>query len=97
MIEAKDNNHGVGDWMQQGLNYAATLDIYLRLFFNGDGLLFHDRTSARATKEANLGLDRRSPICGATIAPGMASTLKPNRLCFLNFGVPLDSSSVRIQ
>src|SRR6185295_8236515 len=27
LIEAKDNNHSVGDGMQQGLEYAATLDI----------------------------------------------------------------------
>ena len=27
LIEAKDNNHSVGDGMQQGLDYAATLDI----------------------------------------------------------------------
>ena len=25
LIEAKDNNHSVGDGMQQGLDYAATL------------------------------------------------------------------------
>lgn len=27
LIEAKDNTHSVGDGMQQGLDYAATLDI----------------------------------------------------------------------
>ncbi len=27
IIEAKDNNHSVGSGMQQGLEYAATLDI----------------------------------------------------------------------
>ena len=27
LIEAKDNNHGVGDGIQQGLDYAATLNI----------------------------------------------------------------------
>ncbi len=27
LIEAKDNNHSIGDGMQQGLEYAATLDI----------------------------------------------------------------------
>jgi len=29
LIEAKDNNHSVGDGMQQGLEYAASLDIPL--------------------------------------------------------------------
>src|SRR6266576_304720 len=27
LIEAKDNSHGVGDGIQQGLNYAETLNI----------------------------------------------------------------------
>ena len=27
LIEAKDNSHSVGDGIQQGLDYAATLDI----------------------------------------------------------------------
>ncbi|KAF0128005.1 MAG: helicase type I site-specific restriction-modification system restriction subunit, partial [Xanthobacteraceae bacterium] len=27
LIEAKDNTHSVGDGMQQGLDYATTLDI----------------------------------------------------------------------
>src|SRR4051794_28203922 len=27
VIEAKDNNHGLGDGMQQGLGYAETLDL----------------------------------------------------------------------
>ncbi len=27
LIEAKDNNHSVGHGIQQGLDYAATLDI----------------------------------------------------------------------
>ena len=29
LIEAKDNNHAIGDGMQQALDYAATLDIPL--------------------------------------------------------------------
>ena len=29
LIEAKDNSHSVGDGIQQGLDYAATLDIPL--------------------------------------------------------------------
>ncbi|MER8452765.1 DEAD/DEAH box helicase family protein [Mesorhizobium sp. M1428] len=57
LIEAKDNNHSVGDGIQQGLDYAATLDIPFVFSSNGDGFVFHDRTGASATKEANLGLD----------------------------------------
>ena len=44
VIEAKDNNHSVGDGMQQALGYAKTLDIPFVFSSNGDGFLFHDRT-----------------------------------------------------
>jgi len=57
LIEAKDNSHSVGDGMQQGLEYATTLDIPFVFSSNGDGFVFHDRTGASATKEANLALD----------------------------------------
>jgi type I restriction enzyme, R subunit len=57
LIEAKDNSHSVGDGMQQGLDYATTLDIPFVFSSNGDGFVFHDRTGASATKETNLGLD----------------------------------------
>ena len=43
LIEAKDNNHRVGHGIQQGLDYAATLDIPFVFSSNGDGFLFHDR------------------------------------------------------
>jgi len=36
LIEAKDNNRAVGDGMQQGLAYAATLDIPFVFSSNGD-------------------------------------------------------------
>lgn len=57
LIEAKDNNHSVGEGMQQGLDYAATLDIPFVFSSNGDGFVFHDRTGQSATIETNLGLD----------------------------------------
>ncbi|MBR1366341.1 EcoAI/FtnUII family type I restriction enzme subunit R [Bradyrhizobium ottawaense] len=57
LIEAKDNTHSVGDGMQQGLDYAATLDIPFVFSSNGDGFVFHDRTGRGATVEENLGLD----------------------------------------
>jgi len=57
LIEVKDNNHSVGDGMQQGLDYAATLDIPFVFSSNGDGFVFHDRTGQSATIETNLGLE----------------------------------------
>ena len=43
--------------MQQGLEYATTLDIPFVFSSNGDAFLFHDRTGASATPEATLALD----------------------------------------
>ena len=57
LIEAKDNNHAVGDGMQQGLEYAETLGIPFVFSSNGDGFVFHDRTGTGAVKEADLPLD----------------------------------------
>jgi type I restriction enzyme R subunit len=57
IIEAKDNNHSVGDGMQQALDYAVTLNIPFVFSSNGDGFLFHDRTGASMEKEATLSLD----------------------------------------
>jgi len=57
LIEAKDNSYSVGDGMQQGLDYATTLDIPFVFSSNGDGFVFHDRTSAGGASETNLSLD----------------------------------------
>jgi type I restriction enzyme R subunit len=57
LIEAKDNSHSVGDGMQQGLDYAATLDIPFVFSSNGDGFVLHDRTCTGGATETNLGLD----------------------------------------
>jgi type I restriction enzyme R subunit len=57
LIEAKDNSHSVGDGMQQGLEYAKTLDIPFVFSSNGDGFLFHDRTGAGDVTETNLALN----------------------------------------
>lgn len=43
VVEAKDNNHRVGDGMQQALEYAEKLDIRFVFSSNGDNFLFHDR------------------------------------------------------
>src|SRR3954451_16370645 len=56
LIEAKDNNHSVGDGMQQGLDYGETLDIPFVFASNGDGFVFHDRTGASAQIETELNL-----------------------------------------
>src|SRR5271167_3860109 len=56
LIEAKDNNHAVGDGMQQGLEYAATLNIPFVFSSNGDGFVFHDRTGTSTETESNLTL-----------------------------------------
>ena len=56
LIEAKDNNHAVGDGMQQGLEYAKTLEIPFVFSSNGDAFLFHDRYS-----DSGPGLTGRIP------------------------------------
>lgn len=57
LIEAKDNTHSVGHGIQQGLDYAATLDIPFVFSSNGDGFVFNDRTGRSVPIETNLGLD----------------------------------------
>jgi type I restriction enzyme R subunit len=56
LIEAKDNNHLVGDGLQQGLDYAETLAIPLVFSSNGDGFVFHDHTGLSVLKDQNLSL-----------------------------------------
>ena len=57
LIEAKDNNHAVGDGMQQAIEYATTLDIPFVFSSNGDAFLFHDRTGQSAQTETEISLD----------------------------------------
>jgi type I restriction enzyme, R subunit len=57
LIEAKDNSHSVGDGMQQGLDYATTLDIPFVFSSNGDGFVFYDRTASGGATETTLALD----------------------------------------
>lgn len=57
VIEAKDNNHSVGDGMQKALEYATTLNIPFVFTSNGDGFVLHDRTGTAKVKETNLSLD----------------------------------------
>src|SRR5947199_7472638 len=82
LIEAKDNYHGVGDGMQQGLEYAVTLNIPFVFSSNGDGFVFHDRTGTSAEKEPRFlwTLFRRLKTCGQNIAPGKDSPPTRKRL-----------------
>lgn len=57
LIEAKDNTHSVGDGLQQALEYAETLQIPFVFSSNGDGFVFHDRTTDGGASETTLALD----------------------------------------
>ena len=43
--------------MQQGAGLRRDPAYPLRVFSNGDGFVFHDRTGAAAERETTLGLD----------------------------------------
>jgi type I restriction enzyme, R subunit len=59
VIEGKDNNHGVGDGMQQALEYAQLLDVPFAYSSNGDAFLEHDRTGVTGgTVTRELPLDQ---------------------------------------
>jgi len=58
VIEAKDNNHSVGDGMQQALNYAEILDVPFAYSSNGDAFLEHDRTPNADPVEREIPLDQ---------------------------------------
>lgn len=54
IIEAKDNSQSVGAGMQQGIEYATTLDIPFVFSSNGDGFIEHDMAMGT---ERELALD----------------------------------------
>src|SRR5277367_5952703 len=56
IIEAKDNNHAVGDGMQQALEYAELLDVPFVYSSNGDAFLEHDRTGTAEPVEREIPL-----------------------------------------
>lgn len=58
VIEAKDNNHTVGDGMQQALQYAEILDVPFAYSSNGDAFLEHDRTGGANAVEREIPLDQ---------------------------------------
>ncbi len=45
VIEAKANKHSIGKGMQQALDYAGLLEVPFVFSSNGDGFIFHDKTS----------------------------------------------------
>ena len=57
VIEAKDNNHSVGDGMQQGLGYGELLQVPFVFSSNGDRFLFHNKIATDGTIEREIGLD----------------------------------------
>src|SRR5882757_4470702 len=81
LIEAKDNSHSVGDGMQQGLEYATTLDIPFVFSSNGDGLCFmtEPARAMRPRRRSPLMPFRPRPISGRAIAPGRDGHRKPNK------------------
>ncbi len=56
IIEAKDNNHTVGDGMQQALGYADMLQVPFVFSSNGDGFLFHNNIASDGVIERELAL-----------------------------------------
>ncbi|MDM1695943.1 DEAD/DEAH box helicase family protein [Thiopseudomonas alkaliphila] len=56
IIEAKDNNHSLGDGMQQGLGYAEMLQVPFVFSSNGDGFLFHNKIAKDGVIERELAL-----------------------------------------
>lgn len=57
IIEAKDNNHNVGDGMQQALEYSEILQVPFVFTSNGDSFIFHDKTKGVGEVEKELPLD----------------------------------------
>lgn len=58
IIEVKDNNHSVRAGIQQGLDYAITLDVPSVFSTNGDAFYEHDRSNSNDTIEKEIELDK---------------------------------------
>lgn len=54
VVEAKDNNHNIGDGMFQAQEYAQKLDVRFVFTSNGDGFLFYDMETG---EQKQLSLD----------------------------------------
>lgn len=57
VIEAKDNNHSVGDGMQQAIDYGKSLDVPFVYSSNGDAFIEHDFSVDSGRVERELPLD----------------------------------------
>ncbi|QQS21842.1 DEAD/DEAH box helicase family protein [Candidatus Saccharibacteria bacterium] len=57
VVEAKDNKHGVGDGMQQAVEYAESLDVPFVFTCNGDSFLMRDRTGLLTSAEKEIALN----------------------------------------
>ena len=57
VIEAKDNNHSVGDGMQQALSYAEMLQVPFVFSSNGDAFLLHNAMATAGRTEQQISLD----------------------------------------
>jgi type I restriction enzyme R subunit len=57
VIEAKENNHSIGDGMQQALGYADMLQVPFAFSSNGDGFLFHNKIASDGIVERELPLN----------------------------------------
>jgi type I restriction enzyme R subunit len=57
IIEAKDDNHQLGDGMQQALEYAEILDIPFVFTSNGTGFRFHDKSGTSEQVERDIPLN----------------------------------------
>ncbi|WP_028318859.1 EcoAI/FtnUII family type I restriction enzme subunit R [Desulfobulbus elongatus] len=56
VIEAKDNNHSIGDGMQQALGYAEMLQVPFVFSSNGDAFLFHNKIAPDGILESEISL-----------------------------------------
>jgi type I restriction enzyme R subunit len=56
IVEAKDNNHRVGDGMQQALEYGEMIDVPFIFSSNGDAFLAHDSTGQSEVVEREIAL-----------------------------------------
>ena len=66
VIEAKDNNHSVGDGMQQALGLRRDARLPFVFSSNGDGFVFHDRTGPadRSKRTSRSTISRRRQSSG---------------------------------
>jgi len=58
IIEAKDNKHSVGAGIEQGLDYAESLDIPFVYSSNGNAFIEHDRFSTEGIKEREIEISK---------------------------------------